>query len=1565
MATNTVYDVESYPNHTLFVFQDMDSGEIAEFTLSEINEMKEYVKGRTLIGFNNHNYDDKILVSVLEGGVTTDADVHLMTQQIIDKEVNEKLLEHTQRELNNIRFRITNYCRRSIDLRKALYKKEGSLKALEIKYAMPSVEDLPFDPMVELSEDQKDKVRLYCRNDVAATAQLAEIGAKELNLRKYLSKKFGIPVHSEGAPGCAEKILIHTHRERTGSPPLDNFWQFKNNVKRQVCSLESVSNFIPKELHDLKFNNKGTQRLFETVRDITIPCIDGKPETAHLTQKTELYGLFINTGAGGLHSIDPPGDFENVIDYDVSSYYPSIMVIYKIHPQQFDEEFTEIIKEIIDKRLEAKRSGDHTQSNALKLILNSIFGKLNDQYSAFQDPRAMLAVTTTGQFLLLKLIEMMTEAGIKIIGANTDGIQVQTEDSTISDLVAQKWMDLTGLILESTKFSKLTRENKNNYLAIKTDGGLKAKGSFNVQGKPSYNIIKIAKNYWFAYGADPEKTIRECKDLHQFIDSYAAPKNMEVFAGNQKIQQTNRWYKSNKSTMTLFRNNKHNDIARTRLSKAENVRVCNRFEEFPDDIDYEWYIEQASKEIHSITKKTAPPGEMALLAEKMRKGGFIPLPQNGKKNAKGAKLRQNQVWNTYSYNEHHNLGFINGEISGMFTVDIDNPGKLDIPTKYLQSGMVVWRGDGEPQDVRDGKLRGSIVFKSHLCKFIKNSKRVKTKGFELLNNGKTTTCAGDYQGTTYRMEGIPEYNSELEEYLRSTGSLVIDEEFDESLIDMPNGIVDEEEAIRHAVTKLMPEITLKRKESIDGYMLTSQCPYGELHTNGINNNTDFAIHARPIGTVASCFHESCQHQVRMLTVRINSLLAETRPQEIVKFTIPQDRDKTAKSVFDALNGEGRAKLIISSTGTGKSWSASKKILHNIKKGRKTLVVVSTKDEMRQMAKILCQQADIADPSDIRVEMVMKGVSTIRKSTLAVITHHQYLRRMGISRRFLTPTAKWMDENSGEFDAIIDEGQAFLRSLICVIQISSRYSRNSDNNGNPIYRRVEKCPARNTKKEQPLTCDSCHKGYNSNYLEDGYGNQVIEHSHTVRGIPSEKPRDICFPKLNLGSSVEFSTFNITEIKPNSSMRYSTKPLYKKWEKEDTPLFNEELINLINCSVRPYIAKNIIAKRESDGSILYPTYPCGIETIVAQDGLSTFHLKGVAGSVTFMGASFDNQSIKYLQDEFDGELEINRIDQGYESLDRVVIVETKMTMVSSGKVDPTLIDFENNHNIKSLIFTNKRKEMHYARDIWMDQNDKLMSFDGGRYLKEYGNREADYGTIMTYSKSSLGRGMNVPECSLVIVSAESYRPMIGVTPTEFTKEGFQQAQHEEASETIIQNAGRILRGKGRKVIIIQGSDRDRNGDIGQYLQQQLKTSYKETPIDYTRIDFASEKAIINFSAAFIKGEINSVDQLTEESLEKRRNRHIAFDKLTPEDQAQKTKEAVQTKAKRLTKKIKKAKQERTGWKSVQRQIRGWKGINPILPKLRDIYLKSNDEEADIIQLLSRDKSSLNNHGIKKVK
>jgi hypothetical protein len=184
--------------------------------------------------------------------------------------------------------------------------------------------------------------------------------------------------------------------------------------------------------------------------------------------------------------------------------------------------------------------------------------------------------------------------------------------------------------------------------------------------------------------------------------------------------------------------------------------------------------------------------------------------------------------------------------------------------------------------------------------------------------------------------------------------------------------------------------------------------------------------------------------------------------------------------------------------------------------------------------------------------------------------------------------------------------------------------------------------------------------------------------------------------------------------------------------------------------------------------------------------------------------------------------------------------------------------------------------------------------------------------------------VDECNLVLASPDSFRPLIGVTPSEFTKESFTKTQKDEAIETLTQNAGRILRGSGHKVVWIHNSDPDRNDNLGEYLKHKLELTYKSTPIIYRRVEGAKPSNITNFARDYINGKVTNFDSIESETLEQRRNKHVAYNKLSPLEQAEKRKALARKKGQRLAKKIKEAKQEGLGWKYVHRQIRDWKGV-----------------------------------------
>src|SRR5262249_57828327 len=88
---------------------------------------------------------------------------------------------------------------------------------------------------------------------------------------------------------------------------------------------------------------------------------------------------------------------------------------------------------IVERRLELKRrakvAGDPAererldiQATGLKLVLNSFVGKTGDPHSSLYDPAAFLAVTLSGELMLIDLIERLGQAKVRVLSANTDGV---------------------------------------------------------------------------------------------------------------------------------------------------------------------------------------------------------------------------------------------------------------------------------------------------------------------------------------------------------------------------------------------------------------------------------------------------------------------------------------------------------------------------------------------------------------------------------------------------------------------------------------------------------------------------------------------------------------------------------------------------------------------------------------------------------------------------------------------------------------------------------------------------------------------------------------------------------------------------------------------------------------------------------------------------------------------------------------------------------------------------------------------------------------------------------------
>ena len=214
-------------------------------------------------------------------------------------------------------------------------------------------------------------------------------------------------------------------------------------------------------------------------------------------------------------------------NYDVGSYYPHLMTINGYTSRNIPS--PKIYEDVLDRRMEAKASGDKVTANALKLVCNTTFGCLLNQYNDLYDPLMGRSVCISGQLYLLELAQHLYREveGLRVFQCNTDGIMVEFDDSYYDKVkeITQEWQDRTGFELEEDSIVKIAQKDVNGYIEVQEGGKAKAKGGYLVKGiapagafniNNSCCIVATALKEYFVNGTPVEDTINQCEDIFQF-----------------------------------------------------------------------------------------------------------------------------------------------------------------------------------------------------------------------------------------------------------------------------------------------------------------------------------------------------------------------------------------------------------------------------------------------------------------------------------------------------------------------------------------------------------------------------------------------------------------------------------------------------------------------------------------------------------------------------------------------------------------------------------------------------------------------------------------------------------------------------------------------------------------------------------------------------------------------------------------------------------------------------------------------------------------------------------------
>jgi hypothetical protein len=342
--------------------------------------------GTTLAGFNNLGFDSFLMDALFKGAGPQK--LFELCQGIIESrdpgyQVARKL-GFEQAKLNEI------------DL--LHYAPRAKLKVFEARLKMRHVKNLPFDPKAPIAKSQFENVKSYLAQDLAATELLKNSLLEEIDTRRELCDLYQLPgLMRKTSARAAEDALLSEYCYVEGL----EFNDVKNAASRfKNCSFVYE---LPRWIYPI-IEGTRAETFAQAINGTRFTIKDGKrgPIDKEWPEAINLDGISVRVGVGGAHSDNDATYLTTTAGFDIASMYPNIILKPGASPNHLNSEtFNRIFQKTLTRRLEAKSAGRKRESNALKLILNSTFGQMNDKYSALYSPMSFLTVTLCGQLIMI------------------------------------------------------------------------------------------------------------------------------------------------------------------------------------------------------------------------------------------------------------------------------------------------------------------------------------------------------------------------------------------------------------------------------------------------------------------------------------------------------------------------------------------------------------------------------------------------------------------------------------------------------------------------------------------------------------------------------------------------------------------------------------------------------------------------------------------------------------------------------------------------------------------------------------------------------------------------------------------------------------------------------------------------------------------------------------------------------------------------------------------------------------------------------------------------------------
>ena len=437
-------------------------------------QLYEDYKNDIWVTYNGRNYDQYIMKAIILG--------------FDPKKVNDWIIVKDRKGwafsslFNTIRFNLFDI----------MPNPPVSLKTLEgfMGYSIHET-SVPFDINRRLTAAEIAETIEYCRFDVQNTIEVFLKRKGEFDAQMDLLKAFNLPLYHISKTQAQLAAVILDGRKTT----FYDEWNIRLPRNLKLGKYEHVGRwFLDKKNHN---------------------------EDASLT--TTIAGLEHKIAWGGVHA----GEAKKVIvcapdelmfDADVGQLYPNIMRVYKLLSRAAKK--PEMLDYVLDTSMRLKAEGKKKEREPYKRQCNIFYGAMGDPFNPLYDPLHRKLVCVYGQVFLIDLIDKIEDI-VTLINSNTDGIFFKVKKKNLKELYSRvaEWETRTQLEMEYTEFTKFIAKDVNNYLAIKKNGSIHAKGAY-VKDLSDLDydlpIVNEALRNYMVLGTPVETTINSCTDFRKF-----------------------------------------------------------------------------------------------------------------------------------------------------------------------------------------------------------------------------------------------------------------------------------------------------------------------------------------------------------------------------------------------------------------------------------------------------------------------------------------------------------------------------------------------------------------------------------------------------------------------------------------------------------------------------------------------------------------------------------------------------------------------------------------------------------------------------------------------------------------------------------------------------------------------------------------------------------------------------------------------------------------------------------------------------------------------------------------